>query len=57
MSLDTNNLSGWAMFQKLPINGFKWVKHLSEFNEDFIKNYTENSYKGFSRCVVFKKVI
>ena len=57
MSLDTNNLSGWAMFQKLPINGFKWVKHLSEFNEDFIKNYTENSYKGCSRCVVFKKVI
>ena len=26
--------------QKLPINGFKWVKQkkLSKFNEDFIKN-------------------
>ena len=31
--LDTNNLNGWAMSQKLPINGFKWVKNLSEFNE------------------------
>ena len=36
--LDANNLYGWAMSQKLPINGFKWVKNLSKFNEDFIKN-------------------
>ena len=26
------------MSQKLPVNGVKWVKNLSEFNEDFIKN-------------------
>ena len=38
--LDANNLYGWAMFQKLPVNGFIWVKkELSKFNEDFIKNY------------------
>ena len=36
--LDTNNLYGWAMSQKLPVNEFKWVKNLSRFNEDFIKN-------------------
>ena len=37
------------MSQKLPVNGFKWVKQkkLSEFNEDFIKNYDENSKKGY----------
>ena len=35
--LDANNLYGWAMFQKLPVNGFKWVKKLSRFNEILIK--------------------
>ena len=25
--------------QKLPVNGFKWVKSRSQFNEDFVKNY------------------
>ena len=29
------------------VNGFKWVKHLSEFNEKFIKNYDEDSKKGY----------
>ena len=42
--LDANNLYGWAMFQKLPTNGFKWVEDLSRFNEDLIKKYDENSY-------------
>ena len=41
--LDANNLYGWAMFQKLPVNHFKWKK----FNEDFIKNYDEDSDKGY----------
>ena len=30
------------MYQKLPVNGFKWVNDLSRFNEDFKKNYNEN---------------
>ena len=47
--LDANNLYGWAMSQKLPVNDFKWVKQedLSQFNEDFIKNYDENSNTGY----------
>ena len=24
--LDANNLYGWAMSQKLPVDGFKWIK-------------------------------
>ena len=36
--LDAKNLYGWAMSQKLPVNGFEWVEDLSEFKEDFIKN-------------------
>ena len=26
MYLDANNLYGWKMFQKFPVNGFKWKK-------------------------------
>ena len=44
--LDANNLCGWAMFQKLPVNGFKWVEN-NEINEEFIKNYNENNNKGY----------
>ena len=35
------------MSQKLPVNGFKWVKKLSRFNEIFIRNYDQNSDKGY----------
>ena len=47
MYLDANNLYGWAVSQKLPINCFKWVENLSRFNEIFIKNYNENSDIGY----------
>ena len=44
--LDANNLYGWAMSQKLP--EFVWYNdHLSDFNEEFIKNYNENSDDGY----------
>ena len=45
--LHANNLYGWAISQKLPINRFERVKNLSEFNEDFVKSYDENSDKGY----------
>ena len=45
--LDANNLYEWSMSQKLPVNGFMWYNYLSEFNEDFIKNYNENSDVGY----------
>ena len=47
MYLDANNLRGWEMSQKLPIDGFKRVETLSKFNESFIKNYDENNDKGY----------
>ena len=44
--LDANNLYGWAMSIKLPVNGFKSIDN-NEVNEDFIKNYDENKDKGY----------
>ena len=57
--LDANNLYGWAMSKKLPVNGFKWLdtsettaglsfsERSNKINEDFIKNYDENNDKGY----------
>ena len=40
---DVNNLYQWEMLQKLPLNNFEWIKHTSQFNKDFIKNYDEKA--------------
>ena len=40
---DVNNLYGWTMLQKLPVNKFEWIEDISQFNEDLAKNYTEGS--------------
>ena len=44
---DVNNVYGWAMSQKLPVNRFEWIEDTSQFNEDFIKNYNEESDEGY----------
>ena len=47
--LDANNLYGWAMSKKLPLNGFRWLDsdEINEINEEFIKYYNENDNKGY----------
>ena len=50
--LDANNLFGWAMSQKLPVYGFKWVKYINlnkkhDKLKKFVKNYGEESNKGY----------
>ena len=44
---DVNNLYGWAMLQKLPVNTSEWIKETSQFNDDFIKYYNEESYEAY----------
>ena len=34
MHLDVNNLYGWTMSQKLPVNNFKWVEDHKEFHKN-----------------------
>ena len=45
--LDVNNLSGRAMSQKLPVGSFMWLKDVSKIDEEFIKNYDNDSSIGF----------
>ena len=45
--LDAHNLYGWAMYKKLPVSNFTRAEDLSKFDEQFIKDYDENSDKGY----------
>ena len=47
MYLDANNLYGWSLSQKPPVNGFEWEQNIYKFNVDFIKNYDKDSNKGY----------
>ena len=40
MYLGANNLYGWGMSEDIPVDGFQWVKDLSQFND-------KNSNKGY----------
>ena len=35
------------MSQKFPVNNFEWIKDTSQFNEDFINDYNEESDEGY----------
>ena len=37
------------MSQKLPVRNFKWIEkdNISKFDEEFIKNYDEDSDQGY----------
>ena len=39
-------IKNWGMSQKLPKNGFKWVKKLSKFDKEFIKNMMKIAVKN-----------
>ena len=45
--LDTNNLYGKAMTEKLPVRGFRWMEGISKIDEDFVKVYNKNDNKGY----------
>ena len=42
-----NIFYGWAMSQKLSVNGFKLVKNTYQFNEDFIKGCNKERDEGY----------
>ena len=44
---DVNNLCGWTMSEKLPVNNFERIKDTSKFNKDFIKNYNKESNEEY----------
>ena len=45
--MDVINLYGWELSQELPVNDFKWVEDISEFNQGFIKSYADESDEGY----------
>ena len=40
---DEKDWYGWAVSQKLPVDGSKWIENRFQFNKDFIKNYNDDS--------------
>ena len=40
-------MHGWEITPKLPANNFEWIKDTSQFNEDFIKHYNQESDVGY----------
>ena len=36
----------WTIYQRFPVDGFKWVENTSQSIEDFIENYNKDSDEG-----------
>ena len=51
---DVNNVYGWAVSQKLPVNDFKLFEKTCQFNKDFIKSYNEESDTGYYTDILWK---
>ena len=47
-----NNLYGWAVPEKLPVNNLEWIKDASQFNESYIKSYNQEHDEGYFLEVV-----
>lgn len=66
-----NNLYGWTMSQKLPVDGFEWSKDVFRFDKDnnkayileievdYPKNYRNNTmiFHSYLKASVLKKAI
>ena len=52
---DVNNLYRWPMSQMVPVNNFKWVEHISEFEEKYFLEidiqYHENLHQTQSNLL------
>ena len=53
---DANNLYGWAMSPKLPVNSFERTEDTSQSNEDFIKTIMKKVMKDIFLKSVFSRV-
>ena len=42
------------MSQKIPVNSFEWIEDASQFKEDFINGYNEESDEGYFLEVEFQ---
>ena len=47
LHVQSNTLLLPDAFEKLPVNNFERIEDTSQFNEDFIKNYNEESDKRY----------
>ena len=36
----------WVMSRNLPVNRFKWVENISQFNRDFIEDHNKDRDEG-----------